>query len=221
VAPGVDAHLALHPVPAGQATALGARGTVVTGPAVGPSFRPRRDDAERLAGRLAFGLPVDSPVALVVAGSWGVGSVDRSARDIAATGLAVPVVVCGSNDALRRRLADDGRTIGLGWVDDMPTLIRACDLVVQNAGGLTSLEALTSGLPVVTYRSLPGHGRTNAAALDEAGWADWVRRRRDLTGALNRALATPPRPSIGRCDAIETVVGIAARHRSPQPRLHT
>lgn len=51
----------------------------------------------------------------------------------------------------------------------MPTLMRAVDVLVENAGGLTCQEALSCGLPVVTYRPIPGHGRVNAAILAEAG----------------------------------------------------
>jgi UDP-N-acetylglucosamine:LPS N-acetylglucosamine transferase len=210
IAPGVDAHLALHQVPATQAHALGAGAISVTGPAVGPAFRPRCGSAERDAARAAFGLPAGPPLALVAAGSWGVGSVERSARDIAATGLAVPVVLCGRNDALRRRVACDDRVIALDWVDDMPTLIRGCDVVVQNAGGLTSLEALACGVPVVTYRCLPGHGRTNAAALEQAGWAPWVRDRRDLAAVLGRALAAPAPVTPGRISSVDAIARIVA-----------
>lgn len=210
VAPGVDAHLALHPVPAAQARSLGARDTVVSGPAVGPTFRPLRDGTERLAARMAFGLPAHKPLALVVAGSWGVGSVGRSAREIADTGLATPVVVCGRNDSLRRRLSRNSRIITLGWVDDMATLIRACDVVIQNAGGLTSLESLTSGVPVLTYRCLPGHGETNATALDEAGWAEWVKDRENLGAALTRALAAAAPVAIDQLDPVDTIMGVAA-----------
>jgi UDP-N-acetylglucosamine:LPS N-acetylglucosamine transferase len=208
VAPGVDAHLALHPVPADQARSHGAHHTVVAGPAVRPAFRPHHDEDERLAARKVFGLPGPARLALVVAGSWGVGSVDRSARDIADTGLAVPVVACGQNEPLRRRLSRDSRIITLGWVDDMATLIRACDLVIQNAGGLTSLESLVSGVSVLTYRCLPGHGETNAGALEQAGWAGWVQRRRDLGPALARALATPA-PPVDRFHAVDTIMDIA------------
>ncbi|GAA1814231.1 glycosyltransferase [Planosporangium flavigriseum] len=214
VAPGVDAHLALHPVPATQARSLGARNTVVAGAAVAPGFRPRRDDPERLAARRAFGLPGHARLALVVAGSWGVGSVGRSARDIADTGLAVPVVVCGRNEPLRKRLSRDRRVITLGWVDDMATLIRACDLVVQNAGGLSSLESLASGVPVLTYRCLPGHGETNAAALERAGWAEWVQHRRDLGTALTRTFALPGPSTFPRIHAVDAIMGIAARASS-------
>jgi glycosyltransferase involved in cell wall biosynthesis len=108
--------------------------------------------------------------------------------DVAATGLATPVTVCGRNERLRERLARSGTGVPLGWVDDMPALIRASDVVVQNAGGLTSLEAMAVGVPVITYRCLPGHGATNARALDEAGLALWVRRPGELGEVLSDIL---------------------------------
>jgi UDP-N-acetylglucosamine:LPS N-acetylglucosamine transferase len=79
----------------------------------------------------------------------------------------------------------------LGWVDDMPALLRACDVVVQNAGGLSSLEAMAAGLPVVTHRPVPGHGLTNAEALDAAGLATWVRRPHLLAPVLFDVLDGP------------------------------
>jgi UDP-N-acetylglucosamine:LPS N-acetylglucosamine transferase len=205
VAAGVDLHLALHPVAARQALALGAAGVHVGGPVVRPEFRPARH-AERASSRLRFGLPGDLPRALVVAGSWGVGDVRQTARDIAATGLAPPVVVCGSNKALRESV-DAG--IALGWVDDMPALMRGCDLVVQNAGGLSSLEARASGLPVISYRCLPGHGSTNAEALHQAGWASWVHEPYELTEALRAALQS--RVSLAStADPAEILAAVAA-----------
>ncbi|WP_254552345.1 glycosyltransferase [Kitasatospora sp. MMS16-BH015] len=186
---GVDLHLALHPVAAAQARRHGAAAVEVCGPLVGPAFRPARSAEERQAERIRFGLPPDRPVALVVAGSWGVGEVEQTAREIAASGLAVPVTLCGRNSALLARLLRGATGIPLGWVEDMPALLRSADLVVQNAGGLTSLEALASGVPVLSYRCLPGHGITNAAALHEAGLATWVPTPAALPQALRAALA--------------------------------
>ncbi|MCA1219861.1 MGDG synthase family glycosyltransferase [Streptomyces sp. 8L] len=174
VAPGVDAHLAAHAVPAEQARALGARGVLVAGPVTGARFRPV-EEQERRAMRERLDLPADAVLALLVAGSWGVGEVRRAAQEIRDGGAAVPVVVCGANRTLLRRLRADGFAHVRGWESDMPTLMRACDVLVQNAGGLTSLEAFATGLPVLSYRCIPGHGRTNAAALDVAGLAPWVR----------------------------------------------
>jgi hypothetical protein len=69
--------------------------------------------------------------------------------------------------------------------------MHACDALVQNAGGLTSLEAFAAGLPVVSYRCIPGHGRSNARALEEAGLAAWIRNRGDLGPALAGLLHGP------------------------------
>ena len=187
VAPGVDHHLALHGIPALQARSLGARDVRVVGPAVSPAFRPATPRSRREA-RTEFGLPADGRLALVVAGSWGVGDILRTVDDLLGTGAVTPVVVCGSNRALRRAVASRDGAVGLAWVADMPVLMRGCDLVVQNAGGLTSLEACRSGLPVLTYRSLPGHGVTNNGALDSAGWATWVHAAEDLLPSVQEAL---------------------------------
>jgi UDP-N-acetylglucosamine:LPS N-acetylglucosamine transferase len=188
VADGVDAHLALHAVAAAQAQQFGAQGVQVGGPAVSPQFRPVHSRSEQDALRHRFGLPMGTPLALVVAGSWGVGDIESTVDDIARCGVATPVVACGHNDELYRRLKQAGTAIPVGWTDEMACLVRACDVVVQNAGGLSSLEARACGLPVLTYRCLPGHGQTNAAALDEAGWALWIQTPEELRTALKSAV---------------------------------
>lgn len=212
VAAGVDAHIALHQVAAGQAALLGARDIFVSAPAVPPAFRPAASLLERRADRLRLGLPAGIPLALVVAGSWGVGDVARTTRDIAVSGQAFPVVVCGHNSALRQEIEGSGMGIALGWVTDMPALMRACDVTVQNAGGLSSLEALAAGLPVVSYRCLPGHGSTNAAALHQAGWARWVQRPDELREALRQALSLPyGRSLLAGADPAALVAALAHR----------
>jgi UDP-N-acetylglucosamine:LPS N-acetylglucosamine transferase len=183
VADGVDAHLAAHAVPAAQAHARGAAGVRVVAPVVDPRFHPA-GEGEREQARLRFLLPPQPRLALLVAGSWGVGEVRQAALDVAASGQAVPVVVCGRNERLAERLREEGFEYVFGWVDDMPTLMRAVDVLVQNAGGLSSLEAFASGLPVLSYRCIPGHGQTNAAALEEAGLAPWVQDRAELGPVL-------------------------------------
>ncbi|MFD8077958.1 glycosyltransferase [Streptomyces sp. NPDC059718] len=183
VAPGVDIHLAAHAVPAAQAQALGASDVRVCGPVTDPRFVPG-GSLERQVARARLGLPAGAPLALLVAGSWGVGPVRQVAAEIRASGAALPVVVCGHNGALAERLRTDGVGHVFGWTDDMPALMHAADVLVQNAGGLTSLEAFACGLPVASYRCIPGHGLTNAAALDEAGLAAWIRKPDDLAPDL-------------------------------------
>lgn len=190
VAPGIDTHLAAHAIPAGQARALGAAAVTVSGPVAAARFTPVTQ-AGRRAARLRLGLPEHGALALLVAGSWGVGPIEEVAATIEAGGSAVPVVVCGRNQALAERLRAAGIEYVYGWVEDMPALMSAADVLVQNAGGLTSLEAFASGLPVASYRCIPGHGQTNAAALQEAGLAAWIREPADLTPVLNQLLHGP------------------------------
>ncbi|MFJ2827279.1 glycosyltransferase [Streptomyces sp. NPDC087263] len=196
VADGVDVHLAAHAVPAAQARAAGARNVRVGGPVVDPRFRPG-SARERDAARARFGLPENAPLALLVAGSWGVGPVRQVALELRDCGAAVPVVVCGRNETLAERLRADGIEHAYGWVDDMPALMHAADVLVQNAGGLSSLEAFATGLPVASYRCIPGHGLTNAAALEEAGAAVWIRDPADLKSVL--------------CDLIDGSLGLSQR----------
>jgi UDP-N-acetylglucosamine:LPS N-acetylglucosamine transferase len=214
VAPGVDLHLAAHAVTAAQARARGAARVAVAGPVAGPGFRPART-GERAAARARFGLPERGPLALLVAGSWGVGPVRRVAAEILDSGAAVPVVVCGRNRALAERLRSSGVAHAFGWVEDMPALMRAADVLVQNAGGLTSLEAFATGLPVASYRCIPGHGPTNAAALDEAGVAVWIRDHTDLGPTLTDLLDGP----LGRRQRSTALALFAAPGRGPDAEI--
>ena len=95
--------------------------------------------------------------------------------------------------------------IALGWVDDMPSLLHAADVVVHNAGGLTSMEALASGVPLISYRCLPGHGVANAAALERLGLATWPRTVDELGAALRAALGAVVPPRVFRPDAADLI----------------
>ncbi|MET7992296.1 glycosyltransferase [Amycolatopsis sp. NPDC005232] len=191
-----DLTVAPNETAARQARAWGAGRVLVAPPLVAPAFRPVAGTAERTRLRFAHGLPADRALALVVSGSWGVGEVERTVADLRADGSAEPVVVCGRNDALRERLRSAGLRHVFGWVDTMADLMRACDVVVQNAGGLTTSEALATGLPVLTYRCLPGHGRANAAVLDQEGTVPWVRTPDALGPAVRAALAGEIAPAL-------------------------
>ena len=186
VAGHCDLHIAPNDHAAAAVRRLGAAQVAVARPVVAPGFRPAQP-GERDRARRQFGLAVGERLALISSGSWGVGEVEEIAADVAATGAAFPVVVCGRNDALRARLRRAGVPRVFGWVEDMATLLRACDVLVQNAGGLSTLEGLAAGLPVITYRCLPGHGRANAQVLDEIGLVRAVTGIDALADALSSA----------------------------------
>jgi UDP-N-acetylglucosamine:LPS N-acetylglucosamine transferase len=206
VAPGVDLHLALNDEATGVIRERYGLSAVTHPPLVHPAFQPIEGPVDVVAARRRLGLPLDARLALVVAGSWGVGDIDATVRDLVAASEAIPVVVCGRNDALRERLAATGKVIALGWVDDMPSLLHAADVVVQNAGGLTSMEALASGVPLISYRCLPGHGVANAAALERLGLATWPRTIAELSPALRAALRTTATPRTAAPETFDRIL---------------
>ncbi|WP_030272510.1 MGDG synthase family glycosyltransferase [Micromonospora globosa] len=202
LAPGVDVYCAVRHAETHQASAAD---VTAVQPLVSRAFT-RTGPEDRRRARQRFGLPAEGVLA-VVAGSWGTGEVAATVAEVAAAGVR-PVVVCGHNAALRHRLRGAGRHV-LGWVDDMPALMRAVDVMVENAGGLTCQEALAAGLPVVTYRPIAGHGRANAAILARAGLSRWAATPQQLGPVLAAVIGTGPvAPS--RDDVSQDPAGLVA-----------
>jgi processive 1,2-diacylglycerol beta-glucosyltransferase len=213
--PGVDLHLTVHPQAARAAAARVGGRAEAPGPLVPERFRAGRPD--RAEARARLGLPQDRPIVLLVAGSWGVGDMERTFEEVADAGQFVPLAVCGNNDRLRRRLAAKNAGLVLGWTDEMPALMAAADVLVENAGGLTCMEAFASGLPVLTYRPIAGHGRGNAMDMARAGVAAYVGPTEELVPALAGAVSEDgaARASAARemfrGDAAADVIAEAAR----------
>lgn len=182
--PSVDLHLAATRAAAGDARRYGVR-ALVAGPLCAPAFTRSARAGRRAALRLRLGLPASAPVALLSAGSLGMGDVPRTVDAVLQHPDAWALVLCGRNEALRRGLPRD-RVVALGWRDDVPELMSAADVLVHNAGGLSVTEALAAGLPAVTHLPIPGHGRANAAVLERAGIAAWPRTPAQLGEAIDR-----------------------------------
>lgn len=205
VDPDVDLHLCLHPAAAAEAKRRGAPEARAPGPTVRPCFsRPAWD---RLSARASLGMADGERVVLMVAGSWGAGDIGAALGLVQRRTHLTPLVVCGADDGLRRRLRrqaaksagaaqEGGATLHapriLGWVDDMAQLMAASDVVLENAGGLTSMEALALGVPVVSFRPIPGHGRANVEAMAGCDLLAWARDPEDLVRTLEEAASEGP-----------------------------
>ena len=183
--PDVDHVLSPHPAITEQLRSLAsttpeARTEITeTALALPPDLTEPRRQRDVAEVRAELGVPPGRTLALVTAGSVGAGRVHETAAELACWG-AWPVVLCARNKRLRPRVEGLGVGRALGWVDDVPRLLAAADVVVHNAGGLACWEAMTAGRPVVSYRVLPGHGEANAGVLDASGAAPWARSSREL-----------------------------------------
>lgn len=183
----------------------------VAAPPVASGFGP----GDRIAARAGLDLDPHAFVVLVSCGAYGFGDVAGSVRAILAAGPGVAVIAaCGRNSRLRDRLAHEfGRTDPdrirlLGWRDDMPDITRAADVVVTNAGGLTSLEALVCERPVIMYRPIAAHGEANARLMHDVGLADICRHPDELT----RLIAD--RAGRGADPRLAAIRSYGARHRA-------
>ena len=222
---GVDLTLCVWDGAARAARRGTTRAVRSTGPMVGPAYAA--GPVPKAVARARLGLPQDAQVALVVAGSWGVGDLEATFAELWATGRYLPVAVCGRNESIRATLAAKGYGVVLGWTDRMHELMSAADVLVQNAGGLSCMEAFALDLPVVTYHPIAGHGRTNASEMVAAGVTRLAAGPEDLAAVLDAALG-PERQALldaGRAvftgDPAAEVDTVARHHRGLDPRPRT
>lgn len=189
--PGNDLYVCLTGQGAATARAATGRPTAVSGPVVAPEFH----GAAARPGHPAWTPPRRAPVlprVLLSTGAWGVGThTARTVRLLAAHGC-LPVLLCGRDERMRRRAARVPGALALGWTQDMAGLMAATRLLVDNAAGQTAAQALAAGVPVVTWRPLPGHGLDGARSMAAAGLTAYARDRDELLGALGRLLGPGP-----------------------------
>jgi UDP-N-acetylglucosamine:LPS N-acetylglucosamine transferase len=181
--PGTDLFLCPYPWVAARARERTGIPAVAPGPLVDERFH-RSVDPSR--GRRILNLDGGECAVLISTGSWGVGQAFATAHGLAGRSGVRPVVLCGRNDELRRRIDELPGAQGLGWRDDLPELFAASAVLVDQSGGSTCAEAFAAGLPVVLYEPLPGHGRLGAEALASAGVASFAQDPQRLLADVRR-----------------------------------
>ncbi len=125
--------------------------------------------------RAKLGIRPDVPLILLTGGGAGIGKVAQMASVIAArlADAQVPAqmaVIAGRNKELLRQLQSEPwpmPVIPLGFVENMPEWLAACDLLISKAGPGTLAEAACVGVPVLVTGYIPGQ---------ETGNVEWVTR---------------------------------------------
>ncbi|HEY3531389.1 MAG TPA: glycosyltransferase [Nocardioides sp.] len=216
--PAVDLELCISGPAAEDVTRRTGRPAAVCGPVVRDAFWDHAGDG--VGVREGLGVDGDRHLALVTTGSMGlVGDAVTAAEAIASLPDWVPVVLCGHSEMLAEQLAQVEGAVAVDWSDDMPSMMAAADVLVDNNCGMAAKEALACGLPVVTFRPISGHGRDDTDALAGLGLTDRVDEVSELQAALARILHDPrcrrDREDRGRAlfvaDAAEMLEQVAAR----------
>ncbi|RAU96560.1 MGDG synthase family glycosyltransferase [Paenibacillus sp. YN15] len=172
------------------------RKIAVTGIPIRPAFRAAYD---RQAIRTELGLKPELPTVMIMGGGGGLigGDWARLLQDPGLLALPLQVViVCGRNEKLKDKLAREMKgyphpVLLTGYVNNIPELMAASDLLITKPGGLTSSEALASGLPMLLYKPLPGQEYDNAAYLTGIGAALQAKGPEEFTAQLARLLTDP------------------------------
>jgi 1,2-diacylglycerol 3-beta-galactosyltransferase len=118
-----------------------------------------------------------------------------------------------------------------GYVDDMPSLMLAADLIVCKAGGLIVSEALAAGLPLLLVQALPGQEVGNATYVAEGGAGVLVKDPLEAlvtvchwleNGGVGLAERAARAQALGRPQAAYRVAGLAweAARQGVQRREH-
>jgi UDP-N-acetylglucosamine:LPS N-acetylglucosamine transferase len=190
--PGIDLHLITHPESEAEVRAIaGPRTRIVAVKGLtAPGMLPPPDPA---AARARLGLPADGRVVAVSGGGWAVGDLAGAIDEARAAGADAVVALCGRSEAVRARLAarhaGDPSVVVLGFTDDMAGVLSASDALVHSTAGLTVLEAIMCGCPVISYGWGRAHIRVNNEAYVRFGLAAVARDRTELRAALATALA--------------------------------
>ncbi|MEB3188208.1 MAG: glycosyltransferase [bacterium] len=198
VHPDADLMIAMLPEAREQLLAYGmdpARIHVLDGLPVNPTFSTQQLDTE--TARRQLGLAVDRFTILVTMGGVANKNTVRFAAELAESGLPVQLVVCcGRNAGLKRQVEKlaSRATIPirvLGFTDQMPLLMDACDLAISKPGPGTIAELVHKERPFLLdgiFAPMPqemgnvdfvverGIGRV---ITPREGVVDWVRRLMD------------------------------------------
>lgn len=122
--------------------------------------------------RLQMGLDPKALTLLLVGGGEGTG-IERLVQAIARAELeAQLLVVCGRNERLKAKLEAskfDLSMVVFGFMETMPELMRAADVVLTKGGPQSLSEALASGRPIIVTQTLPGQEEGNAEFVERHG----------------------------------------------------
>lgn len=148
-----------------QAAGIPEEKLLATGMPVSAAFQA---PLSKTAARERLGLPADKKIYLIMTG--GIGCGDASALCAAIRKVPSPdallCVLAGRNEALRQSLlADfpgDKQLLTVPFTDQVAVYMRAADVLLSKAGGISSSEAAILGVPLVHTMVIPGVETLNA-----------------------------------------------------------
>jgi 1,2-diacylglycerol 3-beta-galactosyltransferase len=132
---------------------------------------------------------------LLAGGGDGTEPLRKYAAALARSPLDIQVLaICGRNRKLAERIREDNHA-GVhvfGFVDNMPELLLASDLLVTRAGPGMIAEGLACGCPLLLTGYLPGQEEGNVKEVVDRSLGRFVPRPDDLVEAVGEWFGRPP-----------------------------
>jgi len=168
-----------------------------------------------------LGLDPTKPILLLSAGALGVTPTDFILKQLLLLSHQAQIlVVCGRDEELRRRVEQrvrnqHNRAVRVfGYTDEMHRWMKTADLFIGKPGGLTTAEAVASGLPMCVFNPIPGQEERNCNHLLEEGIAVKCNDLITLPFKISKLLDDPARMAqmklralrFAKPDAAQTVV---------------
>lgn len=200
------AHLSMLGIPADRIT--------VSGIPIDDAFARPVDRDEICRKR---GLNPNVPIILLSAGAAGTDETGFMVEQLMnLKHQTQTIVVCGRNDELRARANRLQQTSPatlrvVGYTDEMHELMGVADLFIGKPGGMTSAEAIATGLPMCVVNPIPGQEERNSDHLLEQGIAIKCNELAALTYKVDRLLDEPLRLARMRANALRFSKPDAAR----------
>jgi UDP-N-acetylglucosamine:LPS N-acetylglucosamine transferase len=196
--PGIDLHLVTHRESIEEVRAIAPASRIVWASGMtSPDFLAPRT---REAARRALNLSLDGSLVIVSGGGWAIGDLAGAAEVALRVDGANVVCLCGRREevraALEARFGGEPRLRAEGFTDRMGDWLAAADALVHSTAGLTVLEAIVRGCPVISYGWGRGHIRANNDAYRRFALAEVATTRAELDGALRHALAHRREPDL-------------------------
>lgn len=118
-----------------------------------PGFYAEQEIGQR-ALRIQYGLDPDLPTALIMFGGNGSKASVKILKRLKKSSVNLQaIVMCGSNDELRKELETRERCLAVGFTDKVATYMHMADFFIGKPGPGSISEAVQMGLPVIVERN--------------------------------------------------------------------
>jgi 1,2-diacylglycerol 3-beta-galactosyltransferase len=164
----------------------------VLGMPIDPKFTLPMPSKEALRRKL--GLDLDIPVVLLTGGGDGAGKLRSAVHAVSHARLPVQLlVVAGRNKRLFVQLQRERAHLSVplkvfGFVNNMPEMMHASDVIVTKAGPGTICEAISCGLPIILSGFVPGQEEGNVTFVTENNLGVMAKEPQEIVNALRRLL---------------------------------